>query len=176
MEVAEPRLRSFVQLEFDIIRVILVRIRFVVHLDRRDERIDPSEGRPLDRLGRVVMLSPPNNGSEVVDLLDDYGLFRTGLGPAALELSTDESGMPNRLGPVDFELGVITGNRSINPLFSWWIPGEDDGQVSVEGARVTGMTDFLVLPATHTFIMNDSQAIEQTLFFLERGRFDRESS
>lgn len=138
-------------------------VRF--YLDDRAPRI----------LGRVVMLSPPNSGSEVVDALDDFSLFRTGLGPAAQELSTKEDSVPVRLGPVTFELGVITGNKSINPLFSWLIPGEDDGQVSVEGARIAGMTDFLVLPHTHTFIMNSPEVIRQTLRFLEHGSFDQES-
>ena len=126
-------------------------------------------------LGRVVMLSPPNSGSEVVDALEEYELFRAGLGPAARELSTREDAVPAQLGPVDFEVGIITGNRSINPVFSWMIPGPDDGQVSVDGARVEGMTDFLVVPHTHTFIMNSDEVILQTLHFLEHGSFAQES-
>lgn len=121
--------------------------------------------------GRVVMLSPPNRGSELVDFLSDYELFDSTLGPAATELGTGEDSAPNRLGPVTFELGVITGNRSINPLASQLIPGEDDGKVSVESARVEGMADFLVLPTSHTFIMNDGTAAEEVIHFLEKGRF-----
>lgn len=128
--------------------------------------------RPLPNLGRVVMLSPPNGGSELADLLRKLPLVRRAGGPNRPRLGTDPAGLPARLGPVDFDLGVITGDRSINPLFSWIIPGPDDGFVAVERAKVRGMTDFLVVPRTHTFIMNSRQVIEQTLKFLRDGSFD----
>ena len=131
---------------------------------------------PLDNLGRVVMLSPPNKGSELVDVLGKVGAFTFILGPASGQLSTQPSGIPNQLnqrGPVDFELGVITGNRSFNPLTSWLIPGPDDGRVSVNSAQVAGMADFLVVPRTHTFIMSSRTVIEQTVNFLRTGKFER---
>ena len=131
---------------------------------------------PLDNLGRVVMLSPPNKGSELVDVLGKVGAFTFILGPASGQLSTQASSIPNQLnqrGPVDFELGVITGNRSFNPLTSWLIPGPDDGRVSVNSAQVAGMADFLVVPRTHTFIMSSRTVIEQTVNFLRTGKFER---
>ena len=131
---------------------------------------------PLDNLGRVVMLSPPNKGSELVDVLGKVGAFTLILGPASGQLSTQPSSIPNQLnqrGPVDFELGVIAGNRSFNPLTSWLIPGPDDGRVSVNSAQVAGMADFLVVPRTHTFIMSSRTVIEQTVNFLRTGKFER---
>ena len=131
---------------------------------------------PLDNLGRVVMLSPPNKGSELVDVLGKVGAFTLILGPASGQLSTQPSSIPNQLnqrGPVDFELGIITGNRSFNPLTSWLIPGPDDGRVSVNSAQVAGMADFLVVPRTHTFIMSSRTVIEQTVNFLRTGKFER---
>ena len=131
---------------------------------------------PLDNLGRVVMLSPPNKGSKLVDVLGKVGAFTFILGPASGQLSTQASSIPNQLnqrGPVDFELGVITGNRSFNPLTSWLIPGPDDGRVSVNSAQVAGMADFLVVPRTHTFIMSSRTVIEQTVNFLRTGKFER---
>ncbi len=126
-----------------------------------------SHGR--ERIGRVVMLSPPNRGSEIIDRLPD-GLIDVVLGPAAAQLGTD-AGVHRALPPVGFELGIITGDRSLNPLFSWWIPGDDDGKVSVESARVEGADDFLVVPYSHTWIMQREQVIEQVLSFLGTGRF-----
>ena len=123
-------------------------------------------------LGRVVMLSPPNSGSEIVDLLRDNALFELTMGPAGKELGTDSASVPQTLGPVDFELGVIAGNSSINPVFSELIPGLDDGAVSVESAKTPGMADFLVLPYSHTFIMRNAEVIEQIVYFLENGIFD----
>ena len=128
------------------------------------------ENRPAE-LGRVVMLCPPNQGSELVDRLRKTFLFRIIYGPAGQQLGTGPAGVPNQLGPVDFELGVITGNKSLNPLFSYLIPGEDDGKVSVERSKVEGMADFLLLPHSHTFIMNSIDVAEQVEFFLHNGRF-----
>lgn len=130
---------------------------------------DP-ETLPIE-IGRVVMLSPPNQGSEVVDTLGDTTLFETVMGPTGQALGTEEESLPNRLGPVTFELGVITGNASIEPHLSVMIPGEDDGKVAVERAKVEGMKDFLVVPATHPFIMADEAVGAQVERFLREGRF-----
>lgn len=127
---------------------------------------------PAGLRGRVVMLSPPNQGSEVIDVFAASGLLESAAGPSAMQLETGGNGLPARLGPVRFELGVIAGDRTINPLFSWLIPGEDDGAVSVQSARVEGMADFIVLPFTHTFIMNAGEVHRQTVHFLREGRFD----
>jgi triacylglycerol lipase len=135
-------------------------------------RVIGQQGTPI-RFGNVVMLSPPNKGSEVVDKLGDWWLFQKINGPAGIELGTDSSSTPNRLGKPSFSLGIITGDQSINWILSTMIEGTDDGKVSVESAKLDGMVDFIVIPATHTFIMNDQVAIEQVLYFLEKGYFNK---
>ena len=131
-------------------------------------------GREESFDGRVVMLSPPSQGSEIVDAYADSPLLRSMLGPSGLRLGTDSTGIASELGPVDFSLGIITGDRSINPIGSWLIPGPDDGKVSVARARLDGAADFMVVHATHTFIMNRRDVAEQVAHFLEHGRFLRE--
>jgi triacylglycerol lipase len=121
------------------------------------------------------MLSPPNQGTELVDRFGRNPLIRWLWGPAGVQMGTSDDSLPHRLGPVDFELGVIAGNRSLNPLFSAWIPGPDDGTVSVRRAAVEGMRDFLVVPASHTFIMRRASVASQVAWFLQHGHFRRDA-
>lgn len=129
------------------------------------------EHHEIEGLGRVVMLSPPNQGSELADWAAEKPVLEKLLGPAIEQLGTGPASVPSQLGPVDFELGVIAGDRTLNPLFSRIIPGEDDGKVSVERAKVLGMADFLVVPHSHTYIMLSEDVIEQVIFFLDNGKF-----
>ena len=127
-------------------------------------------------LGRVVMLAPPNQGSEIVDKLGRLALFKWINGPAGNEMGTDEGSLPNRLGPARFPVGIIAGDRSINWINSLLlIPGPDDGKVSITRARLAGMSDFIVIHTAHPFIMRNSEAIRQTIAFLQNGRFANRS-
>src|SRR5277367_4924671 len=127
----------------------------------------------IPRLGRVVMLAPPNQGSEVVDKLGWLFLFKWLNGPAGNELGTGKNSTPNKLGPANFPVGIIAGDRSINWINSLLIPGRDDGKVSVERTKLAGMTDHIVLHATHPFIMRNREAIRQTIQFLRNGNFKK---
>ncbi len=128
-------------------------------------------GRSIQRVGKVVMLGPPNQGSEIVDRLGDLALFEKISGPGGKQLGTGPDSVPNRLGPVKFELGIIAGDRSINWINSAFITGPDDGKVSVERTKVAGMKAHLVVHASHPFLMRDDQAIRNALEFLRTGRF-----
>ena len=126
---------------------------------------------PIPDIGRVVMLAPPNQGSEVIDITRDWPSSEIFAGKAGLQLGTDPDGIPRQLGPVDFELGVIAGTGSINFVMSAMLPGPNDGKVSVESTRVDGMADFLIVTNSHRYITESEEVIRNTTAFLRAGSF-----
>lgn len=126
----------------------------------------------VSNLGSVVMLAPPNQGSEIADAFKRNPIGRWILGPAGCQLGTAPTDVPRQLGAVDFHAGVVAGNRSLNPWFSRMLPGEDDGKVSVETTRVKGMKQHLVVENSHTWMMWRGKTIRQIIAFLSNGRFN----
>ncbi len=127
----------------------------------------------IDGLGRLVLLAPPNKGSELVDTMKQIPGFDWVNGPAGVALSTDIDSIPNTISDADAEYGVIAGNLSLNPLYSSLILGPDDGKVSVESTKFAAMADHITLYVSHTFIMNSTEVTEQIIEFLQTGRFRR---
>ena len=125
----------------------------------------------LPMLGRVVMLGPPNQGTEIVDGLSPVPGFGMLWGPTGAVLGTGPDSIVNELGPVSFELGVIAGDTNINPVNWFLMEGPNDSIVSVESTRVAGMAAHKVLPVTHSFMMRNNEVIDNTIHFLKTGSF-----
>lgn len=127
-------------------------------------------------LGKVVMIAPPNKGSELNDVFPDAKWLHSKPGPAAMQISALPNSWVNQLGPVDFELGVIAGKSNRNWLTDWIIPSDDDGAVSVASTKVEGMTDFLVVPQSHVKIRRSDTVLKQAAHYLKYGVFYRDTT
>lgn len=125
-------------------------------------------------LDKIVMIAPPNHGSELADVLSKVFLYRWIMVPAALQLGTDEDGLIAQLEEVPGVIGVIAGNKSWNFVFSSIIPGSDDGKVSVKSAKLSEMEDMIELSESHTFILRSDPVIQHSIYFLKNGSFQKD--
>ena len=130
----------------------------------------------INNLGRVVMLGPPNHGSKVVDNINGLPGFKAITGPAGSQLGSGTESIPNQLGKADFELGIIAGTHTLNPILSVMLEKPNDGKVSVASTKLEGMADHIELPVTHPFMMNNKVVISQVMHFLQKGVFDRSNN
>lgn len=132
-----------------------------------------ADQRPAN-LGRVVMIGPPNQGSAAADVAQENALLRRFLGGNLILLGTGEEAIAHQLGPADFEVGIIAGEVSINPVFGDALGERNDGAVTVNSARLEGMRDFIVLPYSHTLMLWRTAVITQVRTFLRQGQFEHE--
>ena len=124
----------------------------------------------LPQGSRVVMLAPPNKGSEVIDFMYKANIHHlTGLsGP---ELSTS-SKLLEDLGPIeDVETGIIAGNWTSLITGDCFFDRPNDGKVAVGSTKLEGMKDHIVMPYSHTNIMKKPDVLQQAHYFYIHGRF-----
>lgn len=123
-------------------------------------------------LGKVVMTAPGLKGSEALETYRHSFLFRMIYGPAAYQSGTKDDAFAWCLSQkANYELGVIAGCISLDPVANLFIPWPHDGKISVERTKMLGMADHIVLPTAHDLIPSDPIAIAQALRFLSHGRF-----
>ena len=122
--------------------------------------------------GRIIMLAPPNGGSEIVDWSKKHPVLHHLLGPAGRTLGS--AGLPNELPelPTNIEAAVIMGNRCPIPIFKKLLAAENDGIVSAARGRIAGLRGFSVIHADHTFIQMHPETIRLSLHFLRTGGWD----
>ena len=126
-------------------------------------------------LGKVVMMGPPNSGSEFADWLTETKLlaplFEAIYGPAGQQLTTNHKHIDKK---ITYPLGIIAGNKSINPLAPWILTGEHDGMVPIERTKIEGMKYHIIINATHSFMMFNKEVMHQVIEFLKNSHFDHD--
>jgi hypothetical protein len=108
-----------------------------------------------ERLGRVVMLAPPNQGSAAADRWAPWVAWAV---PHIRELRTAPHSTARRLAlPPGVEVGIIAGSR--------------DSKVRVAETRLAGAADHRVVDAFHSWLMNRGDVHRLVVQFLRGGRF-----
>jgi triacylglycerol lipase len=160
------------------------RVHFVTHsmggiLLRLWRRECAAGNVPSVPLGRVVMLAPPNAGSEIPDRFATFAPFHWWVGVNGGRLGTAADALPHQLGPWlqdqagSAELGIIAGDRSgISPV-AQCLPQPNDGKVSVASTRLAGGREHVVLPSGHTWMGWRRDTISHVKSFLRTGAFAR---
>jgi esterase/lipase len=126
-------------------------------------------------LGKIVLLATPNHGSEVADFFQNNWLYKKIFGPAGQQLITDQTNIKNLFTKIDYPLGVIAGNASLDYFFSRLIKQPNDGKVSIASTKIDGMQDHIILPASHTWLPYNKKVQSQIVYFLKHGKFYREN-
>ena len=171
IRLSPPELTNLLENELADCCTTTPRIHFVTHsLGGILVRAYLAEDRPLN-MGRVVMLAPPNRGSELADIVNGSWLLRTILGPTVVQLGTAPDSLPNRLPKPWYEVGIIAGLDEINPIGGLFVPDPSDGTVSLASTILDGMTDFVTVRKSHTFIMRSADVADYVISFLRTGHF-----
>ena len=128
--------------------------------------LDPKTGKPTDtRIRRMVMIGPPNHGSNMADKLSGNQLFRLS-GTAGQELGAGWKVLSQKLVTPPLEFAIIAGGKGDDKGYNPFLRGDDDGTVRVESARLAGASDFTIVPLLHSFLMKNPKVQERTLRFL----------
>jgi pimeloyl-ACP methyl ester carboxylesterase len=125
--------------------------------------------------GRAVLLGPPCQGSRAARGVARWVPFaRTILGAAIHEECIECS---PREWSGQREVGIIAGSlgMGLGRLFAT-LDSDHDGTVLVEETKLPGAKDHIVLNTSHTSMLFSPEVAEQTVRFLENGRFSRASS
>lgn len=126
----------------------------------------------IHKLGRIVMIAPPNQGSEVAELYRDKLWYRLATGKPGQQLYMHNNPLLRELKPMPTDVGIMIGTKSSDPWFNHAFAGPHDGKVSVQSARLPEMKDFITVDHGHTFIMNNKKIQQNIKYFLQHGIFD----
>ena len=126
----------------------------------------------LPQGSRVVMLSPPNQGSELSERFHDHSWYQALVGPAATSMQRiTEKNALNKLTEFPEPLGIIAAYRDWSIWPESWLPSPNDGIVSVESMLLEGMDDLTLVNSGHAMMRYSSEVERQIINFLEHGRF-----
>jgi pimeloyl-ACP methyl ester carboxylesterase len=129
---------------------------------------DPAD---RERVHRVVMLGPPNQGSRLARMAAGLWGLADHVEGSARELVFDWPRVAPQLAVPACDFGIVAGGKGDDTGYSTLLAGDDDAVVCVDETRLPGARDFLLLPVHHAAMMRDQAVQRATVSFLETGRF-----
>lgn len=151
-------------------------VHFVAHslgniVLRRAYRLAEQNQWHLPRLGKHVMLGPPNQGSQIAVRLRAFAPVAWFTGAPFMQLGRDWEEFEQELALPPCPFGIIAGRmrplERLHPLLS----GPNDVIVTVQETMLPGAADFLEVNVPHAWLMDSRTVQNATLSFLKSGRF-----
>ncbi|MBI2785456.1 MAG: alpha/beta hydrolase [Legionella longbeachae] len=137
-----------------------IKIHFITHslggiISR--EALSKLSKKQLKYVGCLIMLAPPNQGSELAKLsLKILPIISSTIKPMA-ELSSEQTSYVHQVPIPKVKIGIIAGRY--------------DAKVPPKSARLQGQEEPMIVNSNHTFIMNNEEAKRLIMSFLEKGSF-----
>jgi pimeloyl-ACP methyl ester carboxylesterase len=125
----------------------------------------------LARTYRMVMLGPPNRGSELARMVSKVRVLANRAEGAGRDLVLNWQQVEPTLALPTCPFGIVAGGLGDDRGFSPLLEGDDDAVVRVEETMLPGAEDFLVLPVLHAAMMRHAEVQRATAEFLAGGRF-----
>ena len=119
------------------------------------------------KLGRIVMLAPPNQGLQITQNKKFYPLLRILAGKAFKYMRPDVAAKIPLL-PDDVDFAIVAFDRKKGDR-----AGENntDGLVRVSETKLKGMKDFIVFHSNHLSVTHAPGVVKAVSSFLTTGRF-----
>jgi len=152
-------------------------VNFVAHslgniVLRRAFRLAELGQWQLPKLGRHVMLGPPNQGSQSAQRTRWIKPLAWFAGPPFKQLGVGWQNLEPELAVPPCPFGIVAGRirfaDSLHPI----LDGPSDLIVRVPEAELPGAADFLVVSELHSNLMNNRNVQAKTLHFLKSGHFE----
>ena len=117
------------------------------------------------------MIAPPNKGSQLARILSRLSLYKWALGVAGGKVIDVERAIPKIMKPPPLEFGVIAGGTGMKMGINPFLPGDDDGTITVEETKLEGMKDFIQIRGQHSLLLLQQSVIDNVIHFLDHGVF-----
>ena len=122
---------------------------------------------------RLVMLSPPNQGAFLADNIGQFCVIQLWAGEVVNQLapSVGWDRLNRQLAIPSFEFGIVAGGTGTQRGYFKFIPGDDDGLLSLRTYYLPGAKDYVQVGGMHALLPKNDDAIDATIKFLRCGHF-----